>query len=118
MVAEAGAKPTVKEAEPPGAIESGKASPEVVNPVPAREAWVTLRVAVPGFRSVRVWVLVTFTVTFPKPMLEGITEICGCMPVPLSEIAVGEFVAVLTTLMLPDTAPVAFGAKVAVSARL
>jgi hypothetical protein len=77
LLAEAGAKPTVKEAEPPGATESGKASPEVVNPVPAREAWVTLRVAVPGFRRVRVWVLVTFTVTFPKLMLDGMTEICG-----------------------------------------
>jgi len=67
----------VKEAEPPGATESGKANPEVVNPVPAREDWVTLRVAVPGLRRVRVWVLVTLTVTFPKLILDGMTEICG-----------------------------------------
>jgi len=77
LLAEAGAKPTVNEAEPPGATESGKANPEVVNPVPAREAWVTLRVAVPGFRRVRVCVLVTLTVTFPKLILDGMTEICG-----------------------------------------
>jgi hypothetical protein len=38
LLAAAGAKPTVKEAEPPGATESGKASPEVVNPAPEREA--------------------------------------------------------------------------------
>jgi len=67
---------------------------------------------------VSVCVFETPTVTLPKLMLEGITEICGCTPVPLSEIVVGEFVAVLTTLMVPDTAPVTVGAKVAVSARL
>ena len=36
--AEAGAKPMLKTEELPGARESGKASPEVVNPVPTREA--------------------------------------------------------------------------------
>ena len=118
VLADAGANPTLKEAEPPGATESGKASPEVLNPVPAREAWVTLRVAVPGFRIVSVCVLVTPTVTLPKLMLEGITEICGCTPVPLSEIVAVELVAVLTTLMLPDTAPVASGENFAVSGRL
>ena len=40
------------------------------------------------------------------------------MPVPLREIVAGELVAVLTTLMLPLTAPTAVGAKLAVSARL
>ena len=38
LLADAGANPTLKEAEPPGATESGKASPETLNPVPAREA--------------------------------------------------------------------------------
>jgi hypothetical protein len=79
---------------------------------------VTLRVAVPGFRIVRVWVLVTPTVTFPKLMLEGMTEIWGCTPVPLNEIVAGELVAVLTTLMLPATAPVAAGEKLALSGKL
>jgi hypothetical protein len=32
---------------------------------------------VPGFRRVRVWVLVTLTVTFPKLILDGMTDICG-----------------------------------------
>lgn len=36
--AEAGAKLTVNAEEPPAGMESGKASPEEVNPVPAREA--------------------------------------------------------------------------------
>jgi hypothetical protein len=38
VVAEAGAKPTLNEAEPPAGTESGKASPEEVNPVPASDA--------------------------------------------------------------------------------
>jgi hypothetical protein len=54
----------------------------------------------------------------PKLTLEGVTEICGCVPVPLKEIVVGELVAVLTTLILPATAPAADGANFAVSARL
>jgi hypothetical protein len=37
-LAEVGVNPTVKEEDAPGATESGKASPEEVNPVPAREA--------------------------------------------------------------------------------
>jgi|SRR6266404_877973 len=40
------------------------------------------------------------------------------MPVPLNEIVAGELVAVLTTLMLPATAPVVVGAKLAVSGKL
>src|SRR5258708_12005295 len=39
------------------------------------------------------------------------------MPVPLNEIVAGELVAVLTTLMLPATAPVVAGAKVGVSGK-
>jgi len=36
--AEAGAKPTLNAEEPPAGTESGRTSPEEVNPVPAREA--------------------------------------------------------------------------------
>ena len=38
LLAEAGVNPTVKDAEPPGATERGRARPEVVKPVPEREA--------------------------------------------------------------------------------
>ena len=103
--AEAGAKPTLKEDAPPGARESGKASPDVVNPVPARVAWVTLSVAVPGFEMVSFCVPLVPTTRLPKLRLDGATEICGCAPVPLREIAKGELVAVLTMLMLPTAAP-------------
>jgi hypothetical protein len=67
---------------------------------------------------VSVCVLVTPTVTLPKPTLDGMTEICGCTPVPLREIVAGELVALLTTLILPATVPVAAGEKLAVSERL
>jgi hypothetical protein len=67
---------------------------------------------------VSVCVLVTPAATLPKLTVEGITEICGCTPVPLNEIVAGELVAVLTTLMVPTTAPVVAGAKLAVRGRL
>jgi hypothetical protein len=116
--ADAGAKPTVNAEEPPAGMESGRTSPEEVNPVPAREACVTVRVAVPVFRMEIVWLPFAPTVMLPKLTLEGVTEICGCMPVPLKAIVAGEFVAVLTTLMLPAAAPATAGAKFAVSGRL
>jgi len=67
---------------------------------------------------VSVCVPVAPTVMLPKLTLEGVTESCGCVPVPLKEIVEGELVAVLTTLMLPATAPTVAGAKLAVSGRL
>jgi len=48
LLAEAGVKLTVKAEEPPGGTESGSVSPEKLKPVPISDAWVTLRVAVPG----------------------------------------------------------------------
>ena len=56
--------------------------------------------------------MVTPTVTLPKLTLEGVTEICGCIPVPVREIVAGEFVALLTTVMLPARLPVEVGANV------
>ena len=38
LPAEAGAKPMLNAEEPPAGMESGRASPEEVNPVPTREA--------------------------------------------------------------------------------
>jgi len=51
------------------------------------------------------------TLTLPKLTLEGVTESCGCVPVPLKEIVAGEFVALLTTVTLPARLPVEVGAK-------
>ena len=118
LLAEAGVKLTVNAEEPPGGTESGTVTPEKPKPVPTSDAWVTLRFAVPGLLITRVWVLVTPTVTLPKPTLAGITEICGCTPLPFSEIAVGELVALLTTLRLPVVLPAVAGAKPTFSGKL
>jgi hypothetical protein len=120
LVAEVGVKPTVTAVDPPGGTETGVAIPPGgrLKPVPATDAWLTLRFAVPVLLTVKVCVLVTPTVTLPKPMLEGTTEISGCRPLPESGITVGEFVALLTTLRLPDAIPEVVGAKVTVSGRL
>lgn len=112
-------KPIVTEVEPPGGTETGVAiPPERLKPVPASDAWPMLRLAVPGLLIVRVCVLVTSTVTLPKLTLAGTTEIIGCRPLPESAITVGELVALLTTLRLPDAIPGAVGAKLTVSGRL
>ena len=118
LLAEAGLKLTVKADDPPGGTESGKVSPDNPKPVPARDACVTLRFAVPGFVMVSVCVLVKPTVTLPKLTLAGITEICGCTPLPLREIVVGELVALLTTLRLPAALPAMAGVKLTERERL
>jgi hypothetical protein len=60
---------------------------------------------------VSVCVLVTPRVTLPKLTLDGITEICGCTPIPLREIVAGELLALLTTVTLPERLPIEVGAK-------
>ena len=57
-------------------------------------------------------------VTFPKVALVGLTEICGCVPLPLSEIVVGELVALLTMLRFPVALLAVVGAKLTVSVML
>ena len=86
--------------------------------MPVNEACERLRVAVPEFFTVTVCVLVTPALTLPKLRLAGVTEMSGCTPVPLREIAAGELVAVLATLMLPDTLPADAGAKLTFSEKL
>ena len=58
-----------------------------------------------------VCVLLVPTVTVPKLMPEGMSEICAWTPVPLREMFDGEFVALLVTVTVPTIAPVALGAN-------
>jgi len=109
--ADAGAKRTLKEEAPPGAIERGVASPDKVYPVAFNDACEMVSVEDPGFCTVIVCVLVALVMTLPKLRPEGATEISGCTPVPLSGMIAGEFVAVLTTVMLPEKFPAVVGAK-------
>lgn len=112
-VAEVGVKLSVNEAELPGATESGRARPLKANPWPFTVACVTLRLAVPEFWIVIVWVLLDPTATLPKATEVGTMEICGCTPVPDRVIVVGEFVAVLSKVKLLVDDPAADGVKVA-----
>ena len=96
----------------------GVTIPLPLKPVPATDIWVMVRFAAPGLLMASVWVLVTPTVTLPKLTLTGITEICGCTPLPLSEIVAGELVALLTTLRLATALPAVVGAKLTVTVRL
>lgn len=118
LLTEAGVKLMVKVEEPPGGTESGNARPEKLKPVPISDAWVTLRLAVPGFLMASIWVLVTPTVTLPKLTLAGTTEICGRTPLPLNEIIPGELVALLTKLRPPVALPTVAGAKLTMSEKL
>jgi hypothetical protein len=51
--------------------------------------------------------------TLPKLAEDGVAEIAGWVPVPLSEIDTGVLDALSVTEMLPDAFPAAVGAKVA-----
>jgi hypothetical protein len=115
FVAEVGVKLNVKAAELPGATERGKARPLSANPWPLSVACVTLRLAVPEFWMVIVWVLLVPTTTFPNATELGTTEIWGSTPVPLRLLVVGEFVALLLAETLPVMLPAVVGENATVS---
>ena len=118
LPADAGANLTENEAEPLGAMVSGKVIPDKVNPVPEIVAWVTLRSAVPGFRTVTFCDCELPTRTLPKLRLDGVALMSGWTPVPLREIVDGEFEALLTILIAPVAGPLVVGEKAAVSERV
>jgi len=116
--AEAGINATRKEEEPPGAIESGRASPDKVKPVPLTEAWVIVSVVDPVFLAVSVCVLLVPVMMLPKLTLVGVTDRSGCTPVPVRETVAGELVAVLVTPTAPETLPAEAGVKATRSEKL
>ena len=77
LVPDVGVKLTVKAVDFPGANVSGKVRPLRLNPVPGPASCVRLRFAPPAFVRVTVCELVWPTVTVPKLILPGTTEICG-----------------------------------------
>ena len=118
LPAEAGANLTENEAEPLGAMVSGKVIPDKVNPFPEIVAWVMLRSAVPGFRTVTLCDCELPTKTLPKLRLDGVALMSGWTPVPLKNIVDGEFEALLTMLIAPVAGPLVVGEKTAVSERV
>ena len=116
--AKAGINTTLKEEEPPGAIESGRASPDKVKPVPLNEAWVIVSVEDPVFLAVSFCVLLVPVMVLPKLTLVGVTDRSGCTPVPVRETVAGELVAVLVTPTAPETVPAEAGVKATLSEKL
>lgn len=88
-------------------------NPVTLKPVPVTLSDETIRFAVPVFLSVTTCVEDVAVATLPKLMLDGVTDIPGCVPVPVSAIVVGLADALVTTEMLPETLAVEVGAKVA-----
>src|SRR5437879_11544738 len=70
-----------------------------------------VKLALPELVKVRFCTPVLPTSTLPKLTLGGVTESCGCTPVPLRAMVLGELGALLTSERLPDTLPVAVGAN-------
>lgn len=62
--------------------------------------------------------MVVPTTTFPKLALLGVTESCGCTPVPDSAMVVGELVALLNTVTLPVKPPEVAGPKITLNVAL
>lgn len=87
--------------------------PVTVKPAPVTLSDETTRFAVPMFLSVISCVAVVASATSPKLTLEGVTDIPGCVPVPVSGIEVGDPERLVLTEMLPVTALVEVGVNVA-----
>jgi len=102
----------------PGAIVNGVVKPLILNPVPVTLACEIVTLALPGFERVKVWELLVAMTTFPKLALAGLAASCGCTPVPVSEMLVGEALAPFVTDTLPVTLPVDAGAKVTLNETL
>jgi hypothetical protein len=106
-----GANCTLKLVLAPAASVVGIARPLIVYPVPEITAWLIVAAEVPALESVIVCVPLLPTATLPKFKVDGLAVSDGCTPVPVAEITLGEFVALLTTETVPFTAPTTVGAN-------
>ena len=110
-VVEVGVNVTLKERFAPDASVFGSESPVMPNPVPEIVARLMVKFAFPLLLSVTFCVLVCPTVTLLKFNDAGDIVSAGSMPVPFSEIAVGELDASLATVSVPLAEPMAVGAN-------
>jgi hypothetical protein len=86
----------------------------MVNPAPVRLACEIVTLAEPVFVRLTDAVPLVPTPTFPKLTAIGVLAKPGCVPAPVSAIAMGEFGALLETEMLPLAFPTAVGEYFAV----
>src|SRR5712691_811616 len=105
----AGANCTLKVLDCPAARVSGKVSPLMLKPAPVKLPCAMVKLALPELVKVRFCTPLLPTSTLPKLTLGGVTESCGCTPVPLRAMVLGELGALLTNETLPDTLPVVAG---------
>ena len=75
--------------------------PEMLKPAPVTLTEEMVKLAEPPFEMVMVCELLVPVETLPKAALDGVAEICGCVPVPVIEMVSGEFGALLTMEMVP-----------------
>ena len=106
-----GANCTLRVLDCPGGRVSGKVSPLMVKPAPVALACAMVKLAEPELVKVRFCKPVLPTSTLLKLALRGVTESCGCTPVALRAMVLGEMGALLTSETLPDTLPVVVGAN-------
>lgn len=114
LPAEVGAKTALNVALLPAEIVCGE-KPVILNPVPVALPCEIVRLALPVFFRVIVCELLLPVTTLPKPTLDGVTVSCGCVPVPLRAIVVGEPEASVVNEMVPETLPGEAGAKTALN---
>lgn len=104
-VVDAGVNCTLNAAACPAVRVFGRASPLIANPLPETVAPVIVRSAFPLFVRVTFCELVCPTVMLLKFSAEGEMATAGWVPVPLKEIANGEFAASLAIVNVPVTFP-------------
>jgi hypothetical protein len=115
--ADVGVKTALKLKLPPAASVCA-VKPTTLKPAPVTLSDETTKFAVPVFLNVIACAEPVPTATLPKVILDGVTDIPACVPVPLKGIAVGEPDRFVDTEMLPVTLPAAVGAKTAVNVML
>src|SRR2546425_2770193 len=93
----AGGNCKLKVLDCPGGRVSGNVSALILKPVPVKLPCAMVKLALPELVKVTFCTLVLPTSTLPKLTVAGVTESCGCTPVPLRAMVLGELGALLTS---------------------
>jgi hypothetical protein len=115
LPADVGANLALKVVLSPAPNVSGAVIPVVLKPAPVTVTAEIVAVAEPPFVRVMVCELLVPVATLPNAVLVGDAANCACVPVPLKEIVVGEFGALLTIEMVPLALPADVGANFALN---
>lgn len=105
-----GANFAVNEAVCPAFTVAGAGRPLIEYPAPVADIELIVSGAFPVLDIVTDCEEFPPTATFPKPTELGAKVICGCPPVPVSGTVAGELGSLLVTVILPEDAPIAWGA--------